>query len=96
MSTVRRSLEADAAAPSPLSRRGARHDNAIIQAEVRRLSRALAPYGILHRDLLRKAADAESWRDGGFEGALAAAVREGVVEELPGDFFRDPRPPHAA
>lgn len=32
----------------------ARHDEAVLQAEVKRLVRALAPYGVLRRDVLRR------------------------------------------
>lgn len=56
-----------------------RHDEAVIQAEVRRLARALRPYGVLHREALEQAAGASRWHDGGFDSALAIAVRSGVV-----------------
>ena len=76
---------------SPLrsKRRRNRHDEVVIQAEVRRLTRALAPYGILHRDMLAQVADARRWREGAFETALDRAVRGGEVDALPGGFFRD-------
>lgn len=78
-----------AAGERPRSRRGTRHDNAVIQAEVRRLARAIAPFGVLHHDSLRDLVDAGRWNEGGFEAALTAAVREGVVDPLPGNFYRD-------
>ena len=66
-----------------------RHEQAVIQAEMRRLARALKPYRILHRDALQHAAGADSWHDGGFDRALRAAVKAGAVEPLPGGFYRD-------
>lgn len=69
--------------------RVARHEQAVIQAEMRRLARALKPYRILHRDALQRAAGADSWHDGGFDRALYAAVKAGAVEPLPGGFYRD-------
>ena len=65
-----------------------RHEQAVIQAEMRRLARALEPYRILPRDALKRAAGAENWHEGGFDRALGAAVREGEVEPLPGGFYR--------
>ena len=69
-----------------------RHDEAIIQAEVRRLARALRPYGVLHRDALEQAADARRWHEGGFDSALDAAVRAGAVQRLPSGFYRTSKP----
>lgn len=50
--------------PSPQSTGGRsryrrRHENAVIQAEVRRLARALAPHRVLQEDTLRRAAGAD-------------------------------------
>lgn len=66
----------------------ARHEQAVIQAEMRRLARALAPYRILHRDALRRVAGAERWSEGGFDSALHEAVKSGSIEPLPGSFYR--------
>lgn len=55
----------------------ARHARAVIQAEIRRLS--------------RDQAGAERWREGSFEEAVAAAVRAGAIEKLPGDVHRESR-----
>jgi hypothetical protein len=82
--------------PVPPTRRVARHDNAVIQAEVRRLARTIAPFGVLHRDSLRELAHAAHWNEGGFEAALSAAVREGVIDPLPGNFYRDATHLHSA
>ena len=68
--------------------RARRHDEAVIQAEVRRLARALGPYGVLQRDALEQAAGALRWREGGFDTALAKAQDTGVVERLPAGFYR--------
>jgi hypothetical protein len=65
-----------------------RHEQAVIQAEMRRLARSLGPYRVLHRDALRRVAGAEHWHDVGFDRALAAAVRTGAVEPLPYGFYR--------
>ena len=59
----------------------------MIQAEVRRLARALAPYRVLPRSTLRRTAGAESWQEGGFDRALEAAVEAGKIKQLPADFY---------
>lgn len=69
--------------------RVSRHDQAVIQAEVRRLASCLKPYRILHRDALERACGSENWHEGAFERALKEAVRAGAVEPLPGGFYRD-------
>ena len=51
------------------SRHRRRHEDAVIQAEVRRLARALAPSRVLQTDTLRRAASADSWPGVGFESA---------------------------
>jgi hypothetical protein len=66
-----------------------RHEQAVIQAEVRRLARCLKPYRILHRDALERACGAEKWHEGGFERALQEAVKAGAVQSLPGGFYRE-------
>jgi hypothetical protein len=76
---------------SSYRRRISRHEQAVIQAEMRRLSRALAPYRVLHRDALEEVAQARQWHEGGFDAALREAVRSGLVEPLPGKFYRDAR-----
>lgn len=76
----------------PFQARLHRHEQAVIQAEVRRLARALRQYRVLPRDTLARVVGAERWRDGGFERALNAAVRSGEVESLPGGFYRERRP----
>jgi len=68
-----------------------RHDQAVIEAEVRRLVNGLGPFQILRRDALARAVGAEHWR-GGFGQALRAAVQEGRLEALPFDFYRLARP----
>lgn len=55
-------------------RRGAvRHDEAVIQAEVRRLARVLRPLGVLRRDALVRAAGSMQSQKSGSVGALSAA-----------------------
>jgi hypothetical protein len=68
-----------------------RHEEAVIQAEIRRLARALAPYGVLHHDTLEQFAGAQHWHSG-FDDALSAAVRAGEIKRLGcGYYRRDPR-----
>lgn len=69
--------------------RVSRHEEAVIQAEARRLARALRPYGVLPRDTLERVAGASRWHDGGFDRALSAAVRAGEIEPLPAGFYRE-------
>ena len=64
-----------------------RHEEAVLQAEVKRLVRALAPYGVLSHDVLRREAGARNWREPRFERALAAAVEQGEIEALPLGFY---------
>jgi hypothetical protein len=61
---------------------------AITEASVRDIARALAPYGVLDHDALAKEVRADRWEEGGFEIALQAALREGVVEQLPDGFYK--------
>ena len=72
----------------PHVRQRRRHDEAVVQAEVRRLARALRPFVVLHRAALAREARAERWHEGGFERALSAALSSGVIERLPADFYR--------
>jgi hypothetical protein len=69
--------------------RVSRHEQAVLQAEVRRLARSLRQYRILHRDALERACGAEKWHEGGFDRALHEAVKAGALEPLPGGFYRD-------
>lgn len=64
------------------------HESAVLRAEVRRLVRALRPYGVLRRDALARAANAETWHEAGFERALQIAVGEHEIEQLPLGFYR--------
>jgi hypothetical protein len=68
-----------------------RHDDAVIQAEVRRLARVLRPYGVLHRTALEDAAGARRWHEGGFDSGLSAAVDSGATERLPAGLFCSPK-----
>ena len=65
-----------------------RHEEAVIQAEVRRLARALAPYGVLHHDTLERFVGAQHWHTGGFDDALSAAVRAGKIKRLGCGYYR--------
>jgi hypothetical protein len=48
-----------------------RHDQAVIQAEVRRLARALRPGGVVPRDAGERSARAPYWTDDGLDPAAA-------------------------
>jgi hypothetical protein len=76
--------------------RVSQHEQAVLQAEVRKLASCLKPYRILHRDALERACGSHNWHEGGFERALQEAVRAGALEALPGGFYRDPSPDQAA
>ncbi len=65
-----------------------RHRVAVVQAEARRLTRILQPFGILRKDQLKLRAGASRWHEGSFDSALQAAVESGDIERLPLDFYR--------
>lgn len=67
-----------------------RHEQAVIQAEVRRLASAIRPFGVLNRQTLAHMAGAEHWREGSLPRALDAAVDEGVLEERAFGFYGVP------
>jgi hypothetical protein len=77
--------------PSAGEHRRRRHEEAVLQAEVRRLARAIQPFGILRRDALAREAGAEHWGQVGFGSALQAAVDQGLLEQLPFGFYREIR-----
>jgi hypothetical protein len=70
------------------------HHEAVPEAEVKRLVNALAPYGVLRSDALRREAGADRWHEPCFERALDAAANLNSVghwsawligrDELPG------------
>jgi hypothetical protein len=74
------------------SRAQARRD-ALLEAEVRQLLRAIGPFGVLGRDSLARACHAHLWRSGRFEDALHAAVRQGRLRPLGFGFYGARRPP---
>jgi hypothetical protein len=61
---------------------------AITEAEIRDIVRVLSPYGILARDVIAEKCRAHAWQEGDFDAALQCAVRSGVVEALPDDFYK--------
>jgi len=64
-----------------------RHENALLEAEVRRVMRVLAPYGVLRQDMLARACGARRWNAGAFRSALDAGVRDGRLRKLPLGFY---------
>lgn len=65
-----------------------RHEEAVVQAEARRLALALAPFRVLRKPALERAAGAYHWHEGSFERALEVAVRAGMIDRLPAGFYR--------
>jgi hypothetical protein len=61
---------------------------AITEAEVRDIVHVLSPYGILGRDVIAEKCRARNWQEGDFDAALQLAVRSGVLEALPDDFYK--------
>jgi hypothetical protein len=77
-----------------------RHDDVVMDAEVRLLAQTLEPFGMLSREELARRTDAHAWGAGTFEEALRQAVARGVVRiapdgsvvlrrSRPGDFATD-------
>jgi hypothetical protein len=77
--------------PRPPLRDTPAHEHLIAEAEAKHLLHALAPYGILSREALEHECHADTWHDGGFSAALTAAISSGMIDELPGGFYRDAR-----
>lgn len=77
--------------PRPPLRDTPAHERLIAEAEAKRLLRALAPFGILSREALEQECHAATWHDGGFSAAITAAINTGLIDELPGGFYRDAR-----
>jgi hypothetical protein len=67
-----------------------RHEDAVVQAEIRLLVRTLSPFGVLQRDALRREARAEGWHEGDFARVLHAATQSGRIDALPFGFYRIP------
>jgi hypothetical protein len=65
---------------SPRDRR--RHD-AAVAAEIRKLERNLRELGPMPSERLASLTHADRWREGTFEEAVAAGVREGRLARLP-------------
>ena len=76
------------ATPDP--EREAARAAAITQAEIREIIRALTPYGVLDRETLGDRTRQRGWQEGAFDTALAAAIREGVIEQLPDGYLKLP------
>lgn len=68
-----------------------RHHEAVLDAEVRRLTRTLSGYGVVSRGQLLELSGAQRWRRGRFSQALARAVEHGFVRSLGYEFYAPPR-----
>jgi hypothetical protein len=62
----------------------------LLEAEVRRLMRALGPYRVLSRDALARASGARRWQPGHLDRALSAAVSAGRLRRLPLGYYGFP------
>jgi hypothetical protein len=60
-----------------------RHDDVVMNAEVRLLAQTLEPFGMLSREELARRTDAYAWGAGTFEEALRQAVARRVVRIAP-------------
>jgi hypothetical protein len=76
--------------PTPDPEREAARQAAITDAEIREIVRALKPYGVLDRATLSAETRQRGWQPGAFDAALAAAVRQGVIEPLPDGHYKLP------
>ena len=68
--------------------REAAHQELITDGEVQQIVHALAPFQILDHDALSRECGHTGWQEGGFDTALHKAVSAGVIEELPGRFYK--------
>ena len=75
------------AIPDPHERELARRA-AITDGEVDQLVRALRPFGILQREALSRECSQRGWEEAGFDTALGKAIASGVIDELPGGFYK--------
>ena len=91
MSTTQTTAERRHGRPgaTQLNGRQRRHDQAVIEAEVRRLTHAIRPFGVLGHEALARAAGAARWQTGQFDRALQAAVDQRRLERLPFDCYRE-------
>lgn len=63
--------------------RDRRRHAAVVAAEIRKLERNLRDFGPMPKDRLASLAHADQWREGTFEEAVSAGVREGRLELMP-------------
>jgi hypothetical protein len=65
------------------SARDHRRHEAVVAAEIDKLERSLRDLGPMPSDRLASLAQANRWREGSFEEAVAVGVREGRLAWLP-------------
>jgi hypothetical protein len=65
------------------SARDHRRHEAAVAAEINKLERNLRELGPMPSERLASLAQADRWREGSFEEAVAAGVREGRLARLP-------------
>ena len=64
------------------SPRDRRRHTACVEAEVNKLERNLREFGPMPKERLADLSGADRWREGTFEEAVSAGVREGRLEQL--------------
>lgn len=91
MSRTQTTAERDHARPgaTKLNGRQRRQQQAVIEAEVRRLIHAIRPFGVLGHAALARTAGAARWQTGQFDRALQAAVDQRRLERLPFGYYRE-------
>jgi hypothetical protein len=77
--------------PVPPAAWRARHRDAVLSAEIRRLVRLTRAVGPLSRPQLARLAHAERWREGGFEAAVESAIASGELRPLAFGYLAVPR-----
>lgn len=77
-----------------LARGNERRDDAIVDAEARRLARTVSSYGgVLTDRRLLELSGAGHWTGGGFSAALARALEAGLLRDLGLGFYASSPPP---
>jgi predicted AAA+ superfamily ATPase len=64
-----------------------RHEELVLDAELRRLVRELYTIGPMPRSMLARSCHAYRWREGSFDEAVQEGIRRGVLARLPFDFI---------
>ena len=68
--------------------RDRRRHAAAVDAEIRKLEQNLRDFGPMPKDRLSTLAGADRWREGTFEEAVAAGIRQGRLEAMAFDCLK--------